>query len=35
MAIFQQIMYWFYAVLLLAAIGIAAWFYKKKKESER
>ena len=35
MAIFQQIMYWFYAVLLLAAIGIAVWFYKKKKESER
>jgi LPXTG-motif cell wall-anchored protein len=35
MAIFQQIMYWFYAVLLLAAIGLGAWFLKKKKESER
>jgi LPXTG-motif cell wall-anchored protein len=35
MAIFQQIMYWFYALLMLAAIGIAAWFYKKKKESDR
>jgi len=35
MEIFQQIMYWFYAVLMLAAIGIAVWFYKKKRESER
>jgi Mg2+ and Co2+ transporter CorA len=35
MAIFQQIMYWFYAALLVAAIGIVAWFLKKKKESER
>jgi LPXTG-motif cell wall-anchored protein len=35
MQIFQQIMYGFYAVLMLAAIGIAAWFYKKKKENDR
>ena len=35
MEIFQQIMYGFYAVLTLAVIGIAAWFYKKKKESDR
>ena len=35
MAIYQQIMYGFYAVLMLVAIGIAAWFYKKKKESDR
>jgi hypothetical protein len=35
MQIYQQIMYGFYAVLLLAVIGIAAWFYKKQKESDR
>ena len=35
MAIFQQIMYWFYVALLLAAIGIAVWFFKKKKESDQ
>jgi LPXTG-motif cell wall-anchored protein len=35
MHIFQQIMYAFYAGLTLVAIGIAAWFYKKKKESDR
>ncbi len=35
METFQQIMYGFYAVLILAAIGISAWFYKKKKESDR
>ncbi len=35
MAIYQQLMYGFYAVLMLAAIGIATWFYKKKKESDR
>ena len=35
MEIFQQIMYGFYAVLLLGAIGIAVWFYKKQKESDR
>jgi LPXTG-motif cell wall-anchored protein len=34
MQIFQQIMYAFYAVLMLAAIGIAAWFYKKRKDSD-
>jgi LPXTG-motif cell wall-anchored protein len=35
MQIFQQVMYGFYAVLMLAAIGIGAWFYKKKKENDR
>lgn len=35
MEIFQKFMYWFYVVLMLSAIGIAAWFYKKKKESDR
>jgi LPXTG-motif cell wall-anchored protein len=32
---FQQIMNWFYGVLMLIAIGIGAWFYKKKRESDR
>ena len=31
----QQVMYAFYAVLMLAAAGIAAWFYKKRKENDR
>jgi len=31
----QQIMYAFYAVLMLAAFGIAAWFYKKRKENDQ
>jgi hypothetical protein len=31
----QQIMYAFYAVLMLIAAGIAMWFYKKKKENDR
>ena len=35
MEIYQQIMYGVYAVLMLAAIGIGTWFYKKKKESDR
>ena len=35
MEIFQKIMYGFSAVLMLGGIGIAAWFYKKKKESDR
>jgi hypothetical protein len=35
MEILQKFMYGFYAVLTLAAIGITAWFYKKKKESDR
>ncbi len=35
METFQQIMYGFYAVLILAAVGISVWFYKKKKESDR
>jgi LPXTG-motif cell wall-anchored protein len=30
----QQVMYVFY-VLMLAAAGIAAWFYKKRKENDR
>jgi hypothetical protein len=35
MEVFQQFMYWFYGAMLLGAIGIVAWFYKKKKESDR
>ena len=35
METFQQIMYGFYVVMMLAAIGIAIWFYKKRKESGR
>jgi LPXTG-motif cell wall-anchored protein len=35
METFHQIMNWFYAGLMLAAVGIGAWFYKKKKESDR
>jgi LPXTG-motif cell wall-anchored protein len=31
----QQIMYAFYAVLMLAAVGIAMWFYKKRKENDQ
>jgi LPXTG-motif cell wall-anchored protein len=31
----QQIMYGFYAVLMVAAVGIAAWFYKKRRENGR
>jgi LPXTG-motif cell wall-anchored protein len=30
----QQIMYVFYAVLMLLAGAIAVWFYKKKKEND-
>jgi LPXTG-motif cell wall-anchored protein len=32
---FHQIMNWFLGGLLLGAIVIGAWFYKKKKESDR
>lgn len=35
MAIFQQLMYGFFAVLMLAAVGITVWFYKKQKENDR
>ncbi len=35
MAIFQQLMYGFFAVLMLAAIGITVWFYKRQKENDR
>lgn len=31
----QQIMYGFYAVLMLAAVGLAMWFYKKRKENDQ
>jgi len=31
----QQIMYGFYVVLMLAAVGIAMWLYKKRKENDR
>ena len=31
----QQVMYAFYAVLMLAAAGIGVWFYKKRKENDR
>jgi LPXTG-motif cell wall-anchored protein len=31
----QQVMYAFYAVLMLVAAGIAAWLYKKRKENDR
>lgn len=33
MVLFQQIMYGFFAVLLLAAIGITVRFYTKQKEN--
>ena len=35
MEIFHEIMNGFYAVLMLGAIGIGFWFYRKKKESDR
>jgi LPXTG-motif cell wall-anchored protein len=35
MEAFHEVMNWVYGVLMLGAIGIGAWFYKKKKESER
>jgi hypothetical protein len=31
----QQVVYAFYAVLMPAAADIAAWSYKKRKESDR
>jgi LPXTG-motif cell wall-anchored protein len=35
METFQYVMYGFYAVLMIAAIGMAAWLYKKRKEGDR
>lgn len=35
METFHQFMNWFYVALVVCAIGIAAWFLKKKKESDR
>ncbi len=32
---FKDIMDGFFALLILAAIGISAWFCKKRKESDR
>jgi len=32
---FHEIMNVIYAALMVAAVGIGAWFYKKKKESDR
>jgi LPXTG-motif cell wall-anchored protein len=34
METFQQVMYGFYALLILGAIAIGVWFYKKRKESQ-
>lgn len=34
METFQQIMYGFYALLILAAIAIGVWFYKRRKGSQ-
>ena len=35
METFQNVMNAFYAVLMIAAIGMAAWLYKKRKEGDR
>ena len=35
MQIFHEVMNCFYGVLVVGAICIGAWFYKKKKESDR
>ena len=32
METFQQIMNWFYLVLIVAAVAIGAWLYKRRKE---
>lgn len=32
METFQQVMNWFYLLLILAAVGIGGWLYKKRKE---
>lgn len=29
---FQLVMYMFYAVMALGVVGLAAWFFMKKKE---
>lgn len=35
MEVFQNVMYGFFAVMMVAAIGIAVWFYRKEKEKNR
>jgi hypothetical protein len=35
METFQYVMYGFYAVLMIAAIGMVAWLYNKRKEGDR
>ena len=32
METFQQVMNWFYLLLVLAAVAIGCWLYKKRKE---
>ena len=32
METFQQVMNWFYLLLIVAAVAIGAWLYKKRKE---
>ncbi len=32
METFQQVMNWFYLLLIVAAVAIAGWLYKKRKE---
>jgi hypothetical protein len=35
MEVFQNIMYGFFTILMVAAVGISVWFYKKEKENKR
>ena len=32
METFQQVMNWFYLLLIVAAVAIGGWLYKKRKE---